>query len=87
MYGCLPAAFLLVWPPICIETFLRLSARRYLIARLDAVSHQPYVIVWVQTGATYRANCPGAWWLYSTYHRLPERCVRLGLYVYVLFGL
>ncbi len=40
---------------------------RYVVHKLDAASQEPFVLVWLHTGATYLANCPSAWWLWSTY--------------------
>ena len=49
--------------------------RSYVARKLEPLSHGPFVLLWVQTQATYWQNCPSAAWLYKTYHaRLPRRC-------------
>jgi hypothetical protein len=62
-------------------------ARSYVARKLEPLSHGPFVLLWVQTQATYWQNCPSAAWLYKTYHaRLPRRCAAPSPFILISFS-
>ncbi len=44
------------------------------MSELEKVAHQPYQLLYINTGYSYWSNSPGIWWLWHTYRSLPPQC-------------